>query len=242
MLSSCSTGKGADENLLESKGPEYVIPPEFCTTPVYNPDEPSEQTDFPERTSHTIDVKTIYQKPELPTGCEITSLAMVLNYLGYDVTKTELAEDYLEKNYSGKIGFDVAFMGDPTWEDGYGCYAPVIVKAAQNYLNDNKKAYSAWNVSGAEFETLYEYIDKDIPVIVWASMGLMDVKKRFCFYDSNGREIYWYDNEHCMVLCGYDKSDNTVIAADPLAGLMKYNADRFKYIYESLEKQAVIIF
>ena len=31
------------------------------------------------------------QLPELPTGCEVTSLTMVLNYLGYDADKTDIA-------------------------------------------------------------------------------------------------------------------------------------------------------
>lgn len=33
--------------------------------------------------------------PELPTGCEITALAMVLQYFGYEVDKTALAAEYL---------------------------------------------------------------------------------------------------------------------------------------------------
>ena len=34
-----------------------------------------------------INVKWVSQKPELPTGCEITSLTTVLNYYGYNVSK-----------------------------------------------------------------------------------------------------------------------------------------------------------
>ena len=40
------------------------------------------------------------QHPELPTGCEITSLAMVLMYYGFDTDKCELAEKYLENRGS----------------------------------------------------------------------------------------------------------------------------------------------
>ena len=39
-----------------------------------------------------LDVPTILQKPELPRGCEVTSLAMMLNYAGIEVNKMELAE------------------------------------------------------------------------------------------------------------------------------------------------------
>ena len=45
----------------------------------------------------SLDVKYVSQYPSLPNGCEITSLATVLNYYGFNVTKDELARDYLKK-------------------------------------------------------------------------------------------------------------------------------------------------
>lgn len=44
-----------------------------------------------------LDVEPVLQLPELPTGCEITSLATVLNYYGYDISKTQLADEYMER-------------------------------------------------------------------------------------------------------------------------------------------------
>ena len=43
-----------------------------------------------------LNVKCILQNPELPTGCEITSLTTVLNYYGYNVSKTTMSDDFLE--------------------------------------------------------------------------------------------------------------------------------------------------
>lgn len=255
ILTSCSTDHKNDESISDLKyettsladiqnADETFFTGNAEVSAVYTTvnSEPVTKTPKREVFSHTIKINCIYQEPELPTGCEITSLAMVLNYLGYDISKTELAQNYLEKDYSGKEGFDTAFIGDPAWDTGYGCFAPVIVKAAQQFLNEHDMLYTAWDISGTEFKELYEYINKDIPVIIWCSMGLMDVYKNFSHYDKNGREIYWYDNEHCVVLCGYDNNENTVTAADPLSGMVKYDADRFEYIYGQLEKQAVIIY
>ena len=42
-----------------------------------------------------LNVENILQNPELPNGCEITSAAIVLNYLGFDIDKVTLAENYL---------------------------------------------------------------------------------------------------------------------------------------------------
>ena len=42
-----------------------------------------------------LNVENILQNPELPNGCEITSAAIVLNYLGFDIDKVTLAENCL---------------------------------------------------------------------------------------------------------------------------------------------------
>ena len=44
-----------------------------------------------------LPVNTIYQKPELPNGCEITSATIVLNYLGFNVSRVTMADTYLHK-------------------------------------------------------------------------------------------------------------------------------------------------
>ncbi len=41
------------------------------------------------------DFEIIRQMPELPTGCEITALTMMLNYYGYSVDKMTMASEYL---------------------------------------------------------------------------------------------------------------------------------------------------
>ena len=43
------------------------------------------------------DFEIIEQYPELPTGCEITAMTMVLNYYGYNVDKVTMALDYMPK-------------------------------------------------------------------------------------------------------------------------------------------------
>jgi uncharacterized protein YvpB len=37
------------------------------------------------------DVEMIPQKPDLPTGCEVASLTMLLRWAGWEVTKNEVA-------------------------------------------------------------------------------------------------------------------------------------------------------
>ena len=44
-----------------------------------------------------LPVPLILQNPELPNGCEITSLCMLLRYLGFDADKCLLADNYLPR-------------------------------------------------------------------------------------------------------------------------------------------------
>ncbi len=191
--------------------------------------------------SCSIDVKCIFQEPELPTGCEVTSLTMLLNYLGFDISKTELAADYLPMDYGGRVGFDRAFIGNPEWYGGYGCFSPVIETTANRYLSEKNADFRAVDIAGTEFEELYRYICMDMPVVVWCSMDLVSLNYRFAFTDSTGNDIYWYENEHCVLLCGYDTENGTVTVDDPLNGRVQYSTARFKEIYNELGRQAVII-
>ena len=46
-----------------------------------------------------LDVSPVLQLPEMPNGCETSSLTALLNYYGYPVTKEELASEYLPYEY-----------------------------------------------------------------------------------------------------------------------------------------------
>lgn len=68
--------------------------------PVSQPKEEPLEEEMPETESreegHLIEnFPIILQMPELPTGCEVTALTMALQYYGWDVDKTVLAETYL---------------------------------------------------------------------------------------------------------------------------------------------------
>lgn len=180
------------------------------------------------------------QLPELPTGCEITSLSMVLNYYGFAADKCDLADRYLAKGKTGTVDFRKAFLGNPRDDtDSYGCYAPVIVEAANKYLSEQRSSFKAVNIIGAEPEDLFGYIDAGIPVIVWGT--------RFCeeaqsttVWNIDGETLTWIYPEHCMVLVGYDS--NMIYEADPLTGTIdSYDIEAFRKGYHSLYQQVVVI-
>lgn len=82
-----------------------------------------------------LDVPFISQEPDLPTGCEITSLAEVLHFYGFNVDKEILATNYLPMRDTADAGcFIDYFLGSPWDEHGSGCFAPAIVTAANSFL------------------------------------------------------------------------------------------------------------
>lgn len=187
-----------------------------------------------------VDVFTVLsQYPELPTGCEMTSLTMVLNYYGISADKCDISDNFLLKGDVGTVDFKVAFVGDPRDSSSYGCYSPVVVNAANSYLAYKNSELLAIDISGKELENLFSYIDNNTPVIVW---GTQDCKEGHysVTWNVNGQDLTWFTPEHCMVLVGYD--DNSVWVADPIYGeLRSYDIYTFKNAYNSLNKQAIIL-
>ena len=55
--------------------------------------------------SASIPIEPMDQYPELPTGCESVALTVALNALGCNLSKTEIAENYLEYNDNYVLGF-----------------------------------------------------------------------------------------------------------------------------------------
>ena len=189
-----------------------------------------------------LPVEYISQLPELPTGCEITSLAEVLNYLGYQVDKEYLAENDLKKLDGLDGSFNNYFIGSPWEEDGWGCFAPAITDAANKYLTSIKSSKKAYNITGSTLSKLFMELQNGNPVIVWTSTKL-DERTLFDNIEMNDNTTFkWPENEHCVVLTGYNlNSPQTVTVADPLAGVVDRAYSQFNSRYNELGKRAVVI-
>lgn len=188
-----------------------------------------------------LDVEPISQLPELPTGCEVTSLTMALNYIGYDIDKGDLSDKYLIKGRAGVNSYEEAFLGDPRSEESYGCFAPVIVKTANKYLKEQNSQKQAYDLTGTDFEKLYDEILKGNPVIVWGSMYIDEDIVETETWIIDGEELRWPGNEHCMVLNGFNKYDDTVTVCDPLRDMEVYDRAAFEEHYEQMFRMAVVI-
>ena len=95
-----------------------------------------------------LNVENILQNPELPNGCEITSAAIVLNYLGFGIDKVTLAENYLPMHIPyWEADPEVEFMGSPADELSFYCLPGAITTAVNTYLDEQGSTYSALDIT-----------------------------------------------------------------------------------------------
>lgn len=218
-------------------------------------------TDLPEKKEPQIDipeakegqkaniikgVPVLSQFPEFPTGCESVSTVTVLRFYGENITAAKFIDEYLPKSADfyyesgrryGPSPYDF-FIGNPRTAASYGCMAPVIEKALCDYFGGSERVK---NTTGAELSELCDkYIDNGIPVIMWATINMLETDPKNTWYLRDGTRFSWPGNEHCLVLTGYDA--DSYYFNDPYAGkTVKYKKQTVKDRYAELGRQSVVI-
>lgn len=196
------------------------------------------------------DFPIIYQMPELPTGCEITAMTVVLNYYGFSVDKVQMATQYLPTlpsagAFLGEDGrlygndMNQYFIGDPQTEDGIICGTGAIISAVTSFSAETGNYVQAVDRTGISLDELYQLISEDTPVMVWCTIGMEDRNVRQGWYTENGEYVDWASNDHGAVLIGY--SPDTVTIADPISGLVEYSRTQFESVFHSRGNRCVIL-
>lgn len=103
-----------------------------------------------------IGVPLIGQRPQLPTGCEITSVTMMLNYAGDHSSKTTLANQMPRSSNPNK-----GFVGSPYSKSGWYIYPKGLMPLVKKHLG------SARNLTGAGQAALRRSINRNHPVVIW---------------------------------------------------------------------------
>lgn len=185
--------------------------------------------------------ETVMQEPELPTGCEITSLTQTINYLGYDIDKVELADGYMPIDFSGVHSMREAYIGDPKANNGFGCLAPVIVQTADDFFASVNSPCYAVDLTESSLYDLFWQIDQGRPVITWATVDLKFGEWLYQFNLPSGEEFWFNYYQHCVTIYGYDMDSRIVYVADPLRGNVTYDIDDFEQVYDYMNKNAVVL-
>lgn len=206
--------------------------------------------------SYIINAPYIKQYPDWPTGCESVTTTMALQYYGFNITVAEFVDNYLPRGpypyydeNNVRVGSNpwICFPGDPAGT-GYGVFSPVIEKSVNSYLKDT--TYKAVSITEQSLEQLcIDYIDNDIPIILWATSETVDSKgealitscpgSSWVIYDT-GDIFTWSAYEHCILLVGYD--ENYYYFNNPSRGkLRRYTRKSVEASYKSVFSQAVVI-
>ncbi|MHC1686012.1 MAG: C39 family peptidase [Clostridiaceae bacterium] len=197
------------------------------------------------KNKEVIDVPLIEQLPGLINGCEVTSLAMMVNYYGEDVTKETLVKEVkkdktpLVKNSAGEITKwgdpNYGFVGDIEGDDGYGyaIYPSALLPLANKYL-DNK----AVDLTGETTDTLTKYLSNEKPILVWVTSDFT-IPEDFITWKKGNKEIKATFSEHCIILTGYD--DENFYYNDPLNVGKDKSIDKetFEKVWEAMGKMAL---
>ncbi|RXT07106.1 C39 family peptidase [Ammoniphilus sp. CFH 90114] len=183
-----------------------------------------------------LDVPIVKQKPELPRGCEVTSLAMILLDENIKANKMTLAKQVDKVPYKGhpNVGF-VGNMYDKR-KPGYGVYHKPIEKLARRYAGQRVK-----NLTGSSFDQVLSYVSNGHPVwiITNATFRPLPYSAFETWKTKHGDvKITWH--EHSVVIVGYDQT--FVYINNPLSGKNKrYYLKDFRQAWEQMGKQAITI-
>lgn len=196
-----------------------------------------------------LDVPYISQNERYPTGCESVSTVMALNYLNINISPDEFIDKYLDKGAFPDRGEDgvafgcdpwKAFPGDPYTNRGYGCFAPVVIKALNKFIDKDKyEIFELYDVQVSELCS--RFIDRDIPVVFWATADMKPTRTGNSWTEKEtGNKINWISPMHCLLLVGYD--EDFYYFNDPQRSKAHaYEKGSVETAYEAMHSQAVAI-
>ena len=192
------------------------------------------------------------QRSLLPTGCELVSAKMVLEYYSGEEVPIKEITDRVHCQYPQDIDGkpcaphpSQAFIGDPWDPTSYGCFAAVVCDMMNELLPEG---YTAAETSGTPVAELAEtYIPQGTPVLLWATIAMIDSYPHGGWYlaDENGEptdEWYeWLASEHCLVLIGYD--EDYYYFNDPYAwsGCTKFRRERVEMRHEEIGGYSAVV-
>ena len=183
---------------------------------------------------------TYSQFPNYPTGCESVALYILLKYNGIETTPDEIINRLKKGDLPYKIedemyggNPELEFVGDPRNDYSYGVLNTPIAEVANTFKGNVQ------NREGLELDEALNIVSENRPVMVWTTINNLSSRiSAIWIYRPTGEKIYWKENEHAVVIIGYN--DEQVIVSDPYTGrITRYNRNIFRENYNYMGKKAV---
>ncbi|NMP22064.1 C39 family peptidase [Sulfobacillus harzensis] len=201
-----------------------------------------------------IHVVGIDQYPQLPNGCEVTSLTMLMDAVGHPVSKMTLAAEMPKDptklvldtttNASGQTVHHVQYWGNPNIGfvgsvyqagEGYGIYHGPMTKFLNQLLPGQ-----AEDLTGSSFHTILQHVAAGIPVEVWTTITFKPTTDWVTWQSPEG-PVKATPLEHAVLLVGY--GPGVLYVNNPLNGeaAEKIPEAPFLQSWDQLGKQAITV-
>lgn len=182
---------------------------------------------------YLLDVPLIKQNPELKYGCEVTSLAMMLQFAGVKTNKIELFSriakdpDPIQRTRTGDIiswgNPEHGFVGDMTGKTaGYAVFDQPMEDLVNHFLHGR-----AVNLTNQTFDEVLKHVAKGYPVVVWTT-GDYRLPDRPESWLHGNQTIHTPLDLHAVVIVGFD--EKFVYINDPLSGKKQHPVDKQQFL------------
>lgn len=154
------------------------------------------------------------QMPDLPNGCEVTSLSMLMNYYGIKVSKNELAEtiqhvDSFTDGGKYRGNPHQGFVGYMTIANAGWCvYNEPLYNVARKYTSHIE------NITGSDFLSLLKLVSNGHPVMIITTTTFNKVNNMQT-WDTNTGKVNVTPSSHACVITGYSKPKKVVYVNNP---------------------------
>lgn len=195
------------------------------------------------------DVPVLRQLPKYFNGCEVTSTAMLSQYLGLPYTLDELVELLpkdpapIKRDNQGNIVSwgdpHNGFVGDVTGRFiGYAVYNEPIEQLVNEITGGQ-----AVNLSGGDFSEIEKALASGRPVVAWTTSWFQPVGESAWveWTSAEGKKIKATFKEHAVLLTGYD--EHYVYLNNPINGMKSQKTAKAAFIesWKQLDRQAVTV-
>lgn len=193
-----------------------------------------------------IQVPVISQMPQLPNGCEVTSLSMLLTAIGHPIDKLTLAKE-MPKDPTREVlsaAGSIIFWGDPNvgfvgnvYDQplGYGIYHGPMTHFVNQLLPGR-----AIDLSGKPFTDILRYVANGTPVELWDTSTFHPTTHWVTWQSPEG-PIRATMDEHAVLLVGYNAT--TLFINNPLTDdrAEAVNRQSFLAAWKQLGEQALTV-
>ena len=161
-----------------------------------------------------LDVPLENQMPDLPNGCEVTSLSMLMNYYGIKVNKNELAENIQHVDFftdGGKYrgNPNQGFVGHMSIANAGWCvYNGPLYNVARKYTTHIE------NITGSDFLSLLKLVSNGHPVLIITTTTFNRVNDMQT-WDTNTGKVNVTPSSHACMITGYSKPKKVVYVNNP---------------------------